>query len=273
MTALLVILLGLADVGAPPAPPDPRRWTAVDVRPAGDVFAAAVAWSRDEAFAGRRDGRVVAWPLRGGAAPRSFEAHRGYCYAVAPSPDGRSLATSGFDGAVRLWSLDTRTLERTFRADGEPVVALAWAADGRLLAGGPSGARVWTPEGRALELPGHEPGVAAVAARGDRAATADLGGAVRLWSAVDGRLRLAFEGHAGGAFAVAFHPSGRTLVSGGADGALREWAVDGGPGRVYEGDAGIVRSLSFTSDGRLLLSAGPAGAAAWDARSGRKLAV
>ncbi|HYE98113.1 MAG TPA: PDZ domain-containing protein, partial [Planctomycetota bacterium] len=75
----------------------------------------------------------------------------------------------------------------------------------------------------------------------------------------------------GGAFAVAFHPSGRALVSGGADGALREWAVDGASGRVWEGDAGIVRSLAFSPDGRLLLSSGPAGAAVWDARTGRKV--
>ena len=268
---MIAALLLLADVGAPLPPPDPSRWAVLEVRDAGDVFAAAVSRGRAEAFAGRRDGRVVGWPIRRGAPARAFDAHAGYCYAVAPSPDAETLATAGLDGEIRLWSLETRTLRRTLRGDGEPVTALAWAGDGRLLSGGPSGARIWSHEGRAIDLAGHDLGVAAVAARGDLGATADPGGAVRIWSAVDGRLLRAFEGHAGGAFAASFSPSGRAVVSGGADGALREWPLDGGPGRTFEGDAGVVRALAFSPDGRLLLSAGPAGAVVWDVRRGAAL--
>ncbi|HEV3262499.1 MAG TPA: hypothetical protein VG013_36945, partial [Gemmataceae bacterium] len=56
-------------------------------------------------------------------------------------------------------------------------------------------------------------------------------GAVRLWDAATGKLRMSLKAHKGGVYSVAFSPDGRLLATGGATFS----AADSGPD--HEGDA------------------------------------
>src|SRR5262245_30125615 len=73
--------------------------------PAGEepVFAVAVSRTRGLAVSGRRDGSIAVWDAKSWSDVARFPAHEGFCYAAVWSPDGRMLATAGFDGAVKLW--------------------------------------------------------------------------------------------------------------------------------------------------------------------------
>jgi WD40 repeat protein len=262
----MILLLSLVlDVSARREPLDlsaARLSREVTGAPSG-VFAVSVSRKLRLAAAGRRDGQVRIWDARSWTPLADFEAHKGYCYAALFSPDGRRLATAGLDGAVLLWTPGAWERERTLRAGGEAVTSLAFGTRGRLVGGGPGGAWIWTAEG--VEIPlGHAS--AAVAASGDRAATAGYDGAVRLWDLETGKELKSFEGHAGGAWALAFHPWGRSLVSAGADGAIRAWPLaEGEPTpRFPSAERVEARALAFAA-GRLV-AAGRSGLRIWDGR-------
>lgn len=93
----------------------------------------------DEVFARTDDGRVDAYSVADGSYRTVLEigTERQRVHALAVSPDGRLLATSGVDGVIRVWDyrLQNGELARLECSDGE-VSALAFSPDGRTLAAG-----------------------------------------------------------------------------------------------------------------------------------------
>ena len=75
--------------------------------------------------------------------------HRGAIYALAVSPDGTRAATGGADGVIRIWNLETGTLEKAFVSHRFHLYKLVWSPDGRKLAShgwGGAKTRVWDVE-------------------------------------------------------------------------------------------------------------------------------
>jgi WD40 repeat protein len=86
-------------------------------------------------FSGDYAGRLLAWTVDAEkpAAVRTVEAHRGWVRALAVSPDGKTLATCGNDGLVKLWSVPDTKLIRELQAHDCHVYNTAFHPDGRRL--------------------------------------------------------------------------------------------------------------------------------------------
>src|SRR5262249_29666967 len=60
--------------------------------------------------------------------------HRWAPIEMSLSPDGAVVATSGYDGMVRLWDTSTGRLLRVLVGHDSYTIGMAWSADGRYLA-------------------------------------------------------------------------------------------------------------------------------------------
>ncbi len=141
--------------------------------------------------------------------------------AVAYSPDGKTLASSGSsDGTIQLWDAKSGTHIRTLKGHTDTVRSIAFSPDGKTLVSGSKDdtLRVWDINtGRMLrKLAGHSNDIKTVVFSGDGKiiASGSEDATVRLWDAETGRFLPTLRGHSWGISAVALSPDGKTVISG-----------------------------------------------------------
>ncbi len=172
------------------------------------------------------DTSVRLWSIHSGA-ERKLEGHSQNVNGVAFAPDGKSLISVGYDLTLRIWPLPDGPPEVITLPS--PLNAVAVAADGEIAAGGADGwVRLLTVAGkRAAEVQAGPTPIVGLALSPDGAfiAAAGIGGAV---SIIDRKARSVVRTLAGPGppvWSVAFLPDNTTLLTGGADGAIRRWNV------------------------------------------------
>jgi RNA polymerase sigma factor (sigma-70 family) len=150
----------------------------------------------------------------------------GDVFCVAVAPDGKVIATAGWDGVIRLWDPATGTERRRLAGHDFGVFSVAFSPDSRALASG----------GR------------------DRT--------IRVWAVATGKELRRLAGHEGPVNFVAFSPDGKMIASKSNDGTLRLWDIatgreqrrlgrPDGKSRFHEPKC----SLAFSPDSRTVASA------------------
>lgn len=135
------------------------------------------------------DGTVKIWNVAKGVLTRTLKGHQGSTQAVAFSPTGRILASSGTkDKTVRLWNVSNGEELLTLKGTAGVTQSIAFSPDGNFLA------------------------------------TAHTDAKLRLWR-VNGERVDTLLGHHDIINSVAFSADGRTLVSGSADRSMKIWSL------------------------------------------------
>jgi WD40 repeat protein len=231
--------------------------------------------------------------------------HSGSVYCLAFSPDGSRLASGGgcldeqgkpLPGEVKVWDTKTGKEVQTLEGHAAFVTALAWNADGTLLATGSSDrtARIWdvasgeerktfrghpgevnalaySPDGKHLAV--------AAGSRIDR----DRPGEVKVWDVEKETEALTLKGHSSAVLCVAYSPDGKRLATGSgvwdkaaseySRGELKLWDAEKGD-EVFAlvGHTGEVNGVAFSGDGKLLYSgSGDWTVRAWNAETGQEV--
>jgi WD40 repeat protein len=174
---------------------------------------------------------VKLWDIATGQEKARLQAHVGYIYCVAFSPDGKTLATSSNDKSIKLWDVSDN-LPTGERATLEGHTGLP-------------GSLAFSPDGKIL----------ASAGASDES--------VRLWNGKTGKLLATFAHRHINTSTVAFSPDGMTLAVGGTlvekkgddkelSGIIKLWNLETRREQVSLRSDGVGACVTFSRDGKFL---------------------
>jgi WD40 repeat protein len=188
-----------------------------------------------------RDKTIRVWDLSTGRTVKTIRGQIGWgslgkIYAAALSPDGRTLAVSGFlrepdrkSHVIRIHDLETGEIIKLLKGHTQPVCDLDFSPDGRYIASGgfDEAVRIWDVEAGQEVLKLQEPTDTIYSVQfsphGTHVAAANDDKNIYLWRLSDGKLIKRMSGHKDRVRAVDFTPDGRHIISAGYDKRINLW--------------------------------------------------
>jgi WD40 repeat protein len=158
----------------------------------------------------------------------SIAEHKETVFALAFAPDGKSLATAGYDRIIRIWDVTeqgavAKSPRLTLKDHSDTIHGLSFHPKGHLLA----------------------------SAGADRA--------VKVWDAATGKRLYTLGDPTDWVYCVAWSPDGKHLAAGGVDKSIRVWEADAEGGRlvnsVFAHEKAVWR-LRYADGGATLFSVG-----------------
>jgi WD40 repeat protein len=211
------------------------------------IFSVAFSPDGERLASGNWNRNILLWEVRSGNVlhfingrfkhfwePKGDEqgGHTDSVNSVAFSPDGHTLASGGFDKAIKLWDVETGTLLKTFKGHGDAVLSVTFSPDGNILAssGYDKSIKLWEiASGKILQtMRGHKKGVTSVSFNpdGQILASGSFDRTIKLWEVNSGKLLSTLKGHKDYVNAVVFSPDGHLIASASGDDTVKLWTND-----------------------------------------------
>jgi WD40 repeat protein/energy-coupling factor transporter ATP-binding protein EcfA2 len=201
--------------------------------------------------------------------------HTSSVESVAFSPDGKTLASGGYDNTIILWDVATRLpIGQPLTGHTSSVQSVAFSPDGKTLAAGSwdSTLIMWdvaTHQMIGQPLIGHTARVVSVAFSpdGKTLASGSYDNTIILWNVITHQpIGQSLAGHTDWVNSVAFSPDGKTLASGSLDRTIILWDVSTRQiiSQPLTGHTNSVYSVAFSPDGKTLASGSSGTIILWD---------
>lgn len=180
--------------------------------------------------------------------------------SVSFHPNGKFLASVGYDRNIRLWKLDGTPLKVIPNVHTDQIYRIKFSPDGKTFATASwdRTVKLWSIDGKLLRIfSGHSNWIHGLAFSpdGKLLASAGLDRTVKLWDINNGKLLQTFVGHEDGIYDLSFSPNGKIIASASSDKTIRLWSLDGTLLKTITGHIHAVYGISFSPDGKTIASA------------------
>jgi len=222
----------------------------------GPVTATLLSPDGKQLYAASSDKNIRLFKSSGGL-ERQFTGHTAAVRDLTLLSDGKTLASAGDEGVIRLWGPKAQTLQQLIAHTG-PIVRLTTLGERLLSAGSDGLVKAWNLSATAPAAPLAHPGNVtslAVLPDGLRFVSGCEDKQVRLWNTSSDKTERLFSGPTLGILCVTANRSGDRLAAGSADKSVHVWET--ASGKVVTKITGLsapVRCIAFSGDGKQLLA-------------------
>jgi predicted Ser/Thr protein kinase len=211
----------------------------------------------EKVLSASHDKTVRVWDWRKSKCERVLKGHTGSvrCLALLKS---NLVVSASWDGTVRVWDWRTGEQQTTLKPNLGRLHALSVSRDGKwLAAGGEGGVCLWHLDSETpLRLTWSHVRSLAFHPNNQMVAVGDSAGQIRLFHLAQKKVTASWQAHTGAVTALAFHPNGAVLLSGGEDATLAVWDVVAVSlvKRLEGWHQREVRAVAFRPDGQIAVS-------------------